>query len=216
LVLQKAFVPQPLLQSLQTLLIHRAAKPVAHAVFALPLLWLVFAAMTDRLGANPAEALVRGSGDWTLRCLCGVLMVTPLRVMSGLTALARFRRLCGLWVYAYASLHLLCYAWFDMELDLADITRDIAKRPFIWVGFSAFVLLTLLAATSFNRAVRWLGAAHWQQLHRLVYAVAGLAVLHFFWMRAGKHNFAEVTAYALWLGSLLGWRAVRRLRQGRH
>ena len=128
-----------------------------------------------------------------------------------MSALARLRRLSGLWVYAYASLHLLCYAWFDMGLDVADITRDIAKRPFILVGFCAFVLLTALAATSFNRAVRWLGAARWQWLHRLVYVVAGLAILHFFWMRAGKQNFAEVAVYGAVMAGLLGWRLKRRL-----
>ena len=210
--MQKTFVPKHFLHALQKMLTHRTAKPVAQMVLALPLAWLVFAVMTERLGANPAEALVRGTGDWTLRSLCWVLMVTPLRVMGGLSALARFRRLSGLWVYAYASLHLLCYAWFDMGLELADITRDIAKRPFILVGFSAFVLLTALAATSFNRAVRWLGAARWQWLHRLVYVVAGLAVLHFFWMRAGKQNFTEVAVYGVGLGSLLGWRVLRRWR----
>jgi methionine sulfoxide reductase heme-binding subunit len=99
-----------------------------------------------------------------------------------------------------------------MGFDLSDIAKDIAKRPFILVGFSAFVLLTPLALTSFNRAIRTLGAKRWQMLHRLVYAIAGLAVLHFFWMRAGKHNFAEVAAYAAILGALLGWRLVRRFR----
>jgi sulfoxide reductase heme-binding subunit YedZ len=97
-----------------------------------------------------------------------------------------------------------------MGFELADIAKDIAKRPFILVGFSAFVLLTPLALTSFNRAIKSLGAKRWQALHRLVYAVAGLAVLHFFWMRAGKNNFAEVAVYALVLAVLLGWRAYRR------
>jgi sulfoxide reductase heme-binding subunit YedZ len=93
---------------------------------------------------------------------------------------------------------------------VGDITRDIAKRPFIWVGFSAFVLLTPLALTSWNRAIRWLGAQRWQRLHRTVYAVAVLAVLHFYWMRAGKHNFAEVFVYAGVLGALLAWRLLHR------
>jgi sulfoxide reductase heme-binding subunit YedZ len=180
-----------------------------------PALFLLYGAFTNQLGANPAEALVRGTGDWTLRMLCAVLAVTPLRVQLGLPALARWRRTLGLWVYAYAVLHLLCYAWFDMGFEVQDIAQDIAKRPFILVGFSALVLLTPLAATSWNRAIRWLGAARWQALHRLVYAVAGLAVLHFFWMRAGKHNFAEVAAYAAVLGSLLGWRLWRKLASAR-
>jgi sulfoxide reductase heme-binding subunit YedZ len=166
--------------------------------------------MTDHLGANPAEALVRSTGDWTLRALCLVLAITPLRTTLGLTALARLRRMAGLFVYFYVVLHLLAYAWFDMGFDAADIVKDIAKRPFILVGFSAFVLLTPLALTSFNRAIKAMGGKRWQALHRLVYGVAGLALLHFFWMRAGKNNFAEVAVYAAILGTLLGWRVYRR------
>nr|WP_241464085.1 protein-methionine-sulfoxide reductase heme-binding subunit MsrQ [Rhodoferax saidenbachensis] len=182
------------------------AKPVTLTLGLLPFVWLVYAAFADQLGANPQEALVRATGDWTLRMLCLVLAVTPLRVMSGLTALARLRRMVGLFVYFYVCLHLLAYSWFDMGLVVEDIANDIAKRPFILVGFLAFVLLTPLAATSFNRAIRALGARRWQALHRLVYAVAGLALLHFFWMRAGKRNFAEVAVYAAIIGTLLGWR----------
>jgi sulfoxide reductase heme-binding subunit YedZ len=176
---------------------------------------LIYAAATDQLGANPAEALVRSTGDWTLRMLCVVLAVTPVRTVTGWSALARFRRMTGLFVYFYAVLHLLSYSWFDMGLDVGDIAKDIAKRPFILVGFTAIVLLTPLAATSFNRAIRALGAARWQRLHRLVYAVAVLAVLHFFWMRAGKNNFAEVALYAAILGGLLGWRIYARLKKKR-
>ncbi len=175
----------------------------------LPAFWLLCAALTDQLGANPAETLVRATGDWTLRFLCLVLAVTPLRMMLAWAALLRLRRMLGLFVYFYVLLHLLSYAWFDMGFDLEDIARDIGKRPFILVGFSGFTLLTLLALTSFNRAVRWLGAARWQALHRAVYAVAMLAVLHFFWMRAGKNDFAEVAVYAAILSLLLGWRLKR-------
>lgn len=195
---------------LNTSLSGRLAKPVWFGVALLPCCWLVFAAATDRLGANPAEALVRSTGDWTLRMLCVVLAITPLRVAAKMPAWARFRRMAGLFVYFYAVLHLLSYSWFDMGLDMADIGKDIAKRPFILVGFSAFVLLTPLALTSFNRAIRALGGRRWQLLHRLVYAVAGLAVLHFFWMRAGKHNFAEVAVYGSILAALLGWRLARK------
>jgi sulfoxide reductase heme-binding subunit YedZ len=173
----------------------------------------VFAALSDQLGANPAEALVRATGDWTLRALCLVLAITPVRTALGVSALARMRRMAGLFVYFYVTLHLLAYSWFDMGFELADIAKDIAKRPFILVGFCAFVLLTPLALTSFNRAIKALGAKRWQLLHRLVYVVAGLAMLHFFWMRAGKNNFAEVAVYALVLGVLLGWRVLRRLRR---
>lgn len=190
-------------------LLGPAVKPLLFLLCLLPAFWLVYGAATDQLGANPAEALIRSTGDWTLRMLCLVLAVTPLRVLLKLPALARLRRMLGLYVFFYAVLHMLGYAWLDMGFELDDIARDIAKRPFILVGFTAFVLLTPLAVTSWNRAIRALGAVRWQALHRLVYAVAVLAVLHFFWMRAGKNNFAEVQVYAGVLGLLLGWRLWR-------
>lgn len=191
---------------------HRATKPVAFVLASLPFVWLVFAAFADRLGANPAEALIRSLGDWTLRFLVLVLAITPLRVSLGWPALLRLRRMVGLFVFFYACMHLLAYAWFDMEFDLAGIAADVAKRPFILVGFLSWLLLLPLAATSFNRAIRALGARRWQLLHRAVYVIACLAVLHFFWMRAGKNDFAEVGVYAAILGSLLAWRLWRRLR----
>ncbi len=194
------------LPSFKVLLLHRFAKPVVFGLALLPFCWLVLAALTNQLGANPAEFLLRSLGDWTLRFLCLVLAVTPLRVSTGTPALARLRRMLGLFVYFYAALHMLSYSWFDMGFELEDIAKDIAKRPFILVGFSGFVLLTALALTSFNRAIKLMGAKRWQRLHRLVYAVAGLAILHFFWMRSGKNNFAEVYVYAAILGSLLLWR----------
>lgn len=198
-----------------TLLRHRLAKPLLFGVSLLPFGWLLFATMTDQLGANPAEALSRSSGNWTLRFLCGVLAVTPLRVITGTPALARFRRMLGLFVYFYAVLHLLSYGWFDMGFELGEIAKDIAKRPFILVGFTAFVLLTALALTSFNRAIKALGAKRWQALHRLIYVVAGLAILHFFWMRAGKNDFADVFVYALLLAMLLGWRLIHFMKRNR-
>jgi methionine sulfoxide reductase heme-binding subunit len=196
-------------------LLHPVAKPVVFILCLLPFAWLVYGAFADQLGANPAEALERATGDWSLRFLCLVLAVTPLRVLTTTPALARFRRMLGLFMYFYVVLHLLCYGWFDMGFDLADIANDIVKRPFILVGFSAFVLLTPLAATSFNRAIKALGAKRWQLLHKMVYLVAGLAVLHFFWMRAGKNNFAEVFVYAAILGVLLGWRFTQFIRKKR-
>ncbi len=196
-------------------LLHPAAKPLVFVLALLPFAWLFYGAATNNLGANPAEHLERSLGDWTLRFLCITLAVTPLRVITGTPTLARFRRMLGLFVYFYAALHFLSYSWFDMGFDVADIAKDIAKRPFILVGFSAFLLLTPLAATSFNRAVRALGARRWQALHRLVYVIAGLALLHFYWMRAGKHNFAEVAVYAVIVAALLGWRAAQALKKKR-
>ena len=193
------------------LLSHRWAKPLVFALCLLPLSWLLYQVVQDLLGANPQEALIRATGDWALRFLVIVLAVTPLRELSGLSALARYRRMLGVFMYFYALLHFLSYSGFDMGFDVADIFNDIVKRPFILVGSLALLLLTPLAATSFNAAIRALGAQRWQRLHRLVYAVAGLAILHFFWMRAGKNDFAEVLVYAGILALLLGWR-LRKLR----
>lgn len=195
------------------LLMHPAAKPVVFIASLLPFAWLLYAAITNNLGANPQEHLIRSLGDWSLRFLCVTLAITPLRVVMHTPALARFRRMTGLFMYFYVVLHLVAYSVFDKELVWADIAKDIAKRPFILVGFTAFVLLTPLALTSFNRAVKALGARRWQLLHKLVYAVAGLAILHFFWMRAAKHNFAEVAVYAAILGVLLGWRLVNAIKE---
>jgi len=200
---------------MKSLLLHKAAKPLVFVLCLLPFAWLTWGAVTNGLGANPAEHLIRATGDWTLRFLCIVLAVTPMRVMTKMPALARFRRMLGLFVYIYVCLHLLSYGLFDMGLDFGDIAKDIAKRPFILVGFSAFVLLTPLAATSFNRAIKALGASRWQALHRLVYLIAGLGLLHFFWMRAAKHNFAEVFVYIAIIASLLGWRVWNTWRSRR-
>jgi sulfoxide reductase heme-binding subunit YedZ len=196
-------------------LMHAAAKPAVFVLCLGPLAWLVWGALHDTLGANPAEALIRSTGDWTLRFLCIALAVTPLRQATGWHALARWRRMLGLFTFFYAVLHFLCYAWLDMGLDAGDIARDIVKRPFILVGATALLGLLALAATSFNRAVRALGARRWQALHRSVYAIAGLALLHFFWMRAGKNDFAEVGVYAAVVALLLGWRIAKNLIQSR-
>ena len=199
----------------QRLLLHPAAKPLVFVLCLLPFAWLFYGALADQLGANPAEALIRSLGDWTLRFVCIVLAVTPLRVMSNTPALARFRRMLGLFAYFYVVMHLLSYSWFDMGFDVGDIIADIIKRPFILVGFLAFLLLTPLAATSFNAAIKAMGAKRWQWLHKLVYLIAGLGLLHFFWMRAGKNNFTEVFVYAAILASLLGWRVQQFLKKKR-
>lgn len=196
-------------------LLHSAAKPLVFVAALLPFAWLFWGALSQNLGPNPAEMLIRSTGDWALRFLCIVLTVTPIRVMSGTPALARFRRMLGLYVYFYAVLHMLSYSWLDMEFVVGDIARDIVKRPFILVGFLALLLLTALAVTSMNRAIRLLGARRWRQLHRLVYAVAMLAVLHFFWMRSGKNDYAEVFVYGAVLAALLLWRVVHALRHRR-
>jgi methionine sulfoxide reductase heme-binding subunit len=193
--------------------LHPAAKPLVFIAALIPFAYLLYGALANTLGANPAEALIRSTGDWTLRFLCLTLAITPLRVVTRTPQLARFRRMLGLFVYFYAWVHFLSYGWLDMSFDLADITKDIIKRPFILVGFTSLLLLTPLAATSFNRAIKWLGAARWQMLHKLVYVIAGLALLHFFWMRSGKNDFAEVAVYAAIIAVLLGWRVWHKFKQ---
>jgi len=198
-------------RAISAALLHPVAKPLLFLLCLLPLGWLVYGAVANQLGANPAEALIRGLGDWTLRGLWLTLAITPLRELSGLAVLARFRRMLGVFTFSYASLHLLAYGWLDMGLDLADIAADIAKRPFILMGFTAWTLMLPLAATSFNKAIKALGARRWQTLHKAVYAVSVIALLHFIWMRAGKHNFAEPAVYGVILAALLGWRLWKRL-----
>ena len=188
-----------------------AAKPLIFALCLLPLAWLFYGIFANTLGANPAEKLIRATGDWTLRFLCITLSVTPVRTLLKQPALARMRRMLGLFTFFYGCVHFLSYSWLDMGLVWADIVRDIVKRPFILVGTSALLLMTPLALTSFNRAIKAMGVARWQLLHRAVYAVALLGLLHFFWMRAAKSNFNEVAIYAVLIALLLGWRIVRRL-----
>jgi methionine sulfoxide reductase heme-binding subunit len=191
---------------MNALLSHRALKPLLFLLALGPFAWLLHGAWNNGLGPNPAEALSRGTGDWVLRLLCLTLAVTPVRQWTGWTALARLRRMLGLFAFFYGVLHFLCYAWLDMGFELGAIVRDIPKRPFVLVGSLALLLMLPLAATSFNRAIRTLGAARWRQLHRLVYAVVLLGLLHFFWMRSAKNNFAEVGVYAAIVAVLLCWR----------
>jgi sulfoxide reductase heme-binding subunit YedZ len=195
------------------LLLHPAAKPLLFALALLPFAHLLWGAVANTLGANPAEALIRGTGDWVLRFLCLTLAVTPLREAFGWSGLARMRRMLGNFAFFYGLLHFLCYAWLDMGLDAAGILADIPKRPFILVGTLALLLMAPLAATSFNRAIKAMGALRWKRLHKLVYAIGLLGLLHFFWMRAGKNDFGEWSIYAVLMAVLLGWRLRKALQR---
>lgn len=165
-------------------------KQILFGLALLPLLRLLWLGMHDRLTANPIEFITRATGDWTLYFLCFTLAITPLRRLTGQNSLLRLRRMLGLFTFFYASLHFLTFLWFDHFFDLADMVRDVLKRPFIAMGFSAFVLLIPLAVTSNDAMVRMLGR-RWMLLHRLIYVIAVLSMLHFWWMRAGKNNFTE-------------------------
>lgn len=170
-----------------------------------PLARIVFFGVTDRLGANPIEFITRSTGLWTLVFLCITLAVTPLRRLTGFSALIRFRRMLGLYAFFYAALHFTTYIWFDKWFDVAAMLKDVGKRPFITVGFAAFVLLIPLAITSTRAMARKLGR-RWQTLHRLIYAIGVLAILHFWWMKAGKHDLALPKLYGAIMVALLGWR----------
>lgn len=186
----------------------RWIAPAKIAVFVAawyPLARIVLYGFTGRLGANPIEFLTRSMGLWTLVFLCITLAVTPLRRLTGINALLRFRRMLGLYAFFYATLHFMTYVWFEEWFDLAEIVKDIGKRPFITVGFAAFVLLIPLAATSPRAAARKLGR-RWLTLHRAIYAIGVLAILHFWWMKAGKHDLFWPKVDAAIMVALLGWR----------
>ena len=187
-------------------------KPVLFLLALVPFLSLLLRAISDSLGPNPAEALMRGTGDWTLRMVVLTLLITPLRQWTGWQTLASWRRMLGLFAFFYGVTHFLCFAWLDMGFEWVAIVRDIAKRPFILAGSTALLLMLPLAATSSNRAVRALGGARWRRLHKLVYGVAAMGLLHFFWMRSAKHDYAEVLIYAAVLTVLMGARVVHWTR----
>ena len=172
-----------------------------------PLARIVLFGFTGGLGANPIEFITRSTGLWTLVFICITLAVTPVRKLTGWNALLRFRRMLGLYAFFYGALHFTTYFWFDKWFDLAEIVKDIGKRPFITVGFAAFMLLIPLAVTSPKAMVRKLGR-RWQTLHRAIYLIAALAILHFWWMKAGKHDLILPKIYGAIVIALLGWRLV--------
>ncbi|HRQ36093.1 MAG TPA: protein-methionine-sulfoxide reductase heme-binding subunit MsrQ [Chiayiivirga sp.] len=181
-----------------------AIKILIFALCLLPAGLLAAGWFGHALGANPIEAVQHGTGQWTLRMLLATLAVTPLRRLTGLHWLLRLRRMLGLFAFAWACAHLLAWAWLDLWLDWPAIAADILERPYVTVGFAAFVLLVPLAATSSAGAIRRLGGRRWQALHRSVYAIAILGVVHFWWLV--KADVLEPLVYALILAALLGAR----------
>lgn len=184
----------------------RATKPLVWLLCLAPAASLTYGVFHNSLGANPAETLIRSTGDWGLRLLCVALAITPLRQLLGLTALARLRRLLGLFAFFYVCLHAVCYAWFDRYWQWKDMVEDMLQRPFILVGVLGFVLLFVLAVTSPKAVLKAIGAKNWQRLHRGVHLAAWLVLLHFYWMRLGKNNLTEVFIYATIVLLLQGWR----------
>lgn len=194
-------------------------KPIVFVGLSLPLLWLVwqwgllFTGQTGTLGANPIEATNRFLGDTALRVLLLTLAITPLRDLSGWVWLSRMRRMIGLFAFFYVSLHLISYFGMDLLFSFKALLQDITKRTYITLGMSAFVLLIPLALTSTNAMIRRLGPKRWAKLHKLVYLIAFLGVLHHFFMVKG--NQPEPWVHLVILLSLLGWRAVKWLRSHR-
>ncbi|WP_256462175.1 sulfite oxidase heme-binding subunit YedZ [Orrella daihaiensis] len=179
-----------------------------------PLLRWFYLGLTDGLTVNPTEFLTRSSGTWTLVCLMATLLVSPLRDWLNEPALIRLRRMCGLFTFFYATLHLLAWAWWEQNFVLADMGLDIVKRPFVTVGVVAFLVMLGMALTSSHRAMVAMGR-YWKALHRWIYLVAVLSIIHYWLHKAGKNDFLEVTIYGLVLAALLGWRLWRYCRPKR-
>lgn len=185
-------------------------KPLLWGVCALPAVALFIGAVADTLGANPAQTLIQNTGLWALRWLWLTLLVSPLREAASLPALLRYRRTLGVTAFVYGVLHFLAYAWLDKGWGIDAIVRDVIKRNFILVGMLTLLLMTPLALTSFNAAIRALGGRRWQLLHKLVYFVALSGLFHFYLKKAAKNDVAEVMVYAALLAVLLGWRVMRK------
>jgi sulfoxide reductase heme-binding subunit YedZ len=169
----------------------------------------VWLGSTDRLGANPIEAIERFTGWWTLTLLMLTLAVTPIRLLTGWTAVSRLRRRLGLLSFFWACLHLSAYVGLDQFFALGDIVKDVAKRPYITVGFTTFLLLLPLALTSTDRMIRRLGGSRWRKLHRLAYVAAAGGVLHFLWLV--KADISRPLLFASILAVLLAVRLRRAL-----
>ena len=195
----------------------RILKLVLFSAALVPLARLAWKALHDGLGANPIEVITHSTGDWTLILILTTLSITPLRRITRQYWLIGVRRMIGLFAFFYGTLHFLTYIWLDKFFDVHEMWKDIAKRPFITVGFSAFVLMLPLALTSTAGSIRRLGGRNWQRLHRLIYATAILGVIHYLWLvKADKHKPLEYGAVlsVLLLYRAVAWAAERRKQGG--
>lgn len=187
-------------------------KIAVFIVCLLPLGRLLWAAYSDDFGPNPVEFVQRWTGSWTFNLLLITLCVTPLRTITQWHWLLRLRRMLGLFCFFYACLHFLSFIGFDHSFEVDEIAKDVFKRPFVSVGFAAFILLIPLAATSSNWAIRKLGGRKWQELHRNIYLIGILAALHYFWLVKATALLWPL-AYSVALAILLGWRIRERRRK---
>lgn len=175
----------------------------------LPAVWLCYASFADLLGANPIEYLTRSTGDWALYMLIFTLSITPIRKITQWNWLIRLRRMLGLYSFFYASLHLVCFIWFDHFFEWREMMADVFRRPFIWMGLLTWLSMLPLAMTSPKFMLRLLGGKRWQWLHRLVYGTAVMALFHYFWMKAGKHDFTRPGLFAAIVAGLLLYRVLK-------
>src|SRR6202140_943533 len=189
---------------MHALLNSKWSKPVVFLFCLLPLAALGWRALHGELTANPIEFITHATGDWTLRFLVITLCVTPVRKILHLPELIRFRRMLGLFAFFYACLHFTTYIWLDKFFDLSEMWKDIAKRIYITVGFTAFLLLIPLAITSTAGWIRRLGGKRWQKLHRLIYFSAILGVIHYYWLV--KSAVIRPLTYGAIVAALLLWR----------
>ena len=179
-------------------------KPLVFIICLLPLVVLIWDGFHDALGANPIEKITHRTGDWSLRFLLITLSITPMRKLVGWKFVIRFRRMLGLFAFFYVCIHFSIYIVFDHFFDMSEIVKVIVKRPYVTVGFTAFVLLVPLAITSTNKMKKRLGV-RWKQLHQLVYVIAVLGVLHYLWLV--KADVLQPVIHAIVLLVLLSFRA---------
>lgn len=187
-------------------------KALLWVLLLLPLASLIFRATQNDLGANPVEFITRFTGKYALIFLCVTLAVTPVKKIFNLTALIRFRRLLGLFTFMYVLIHFTIWFWLDHNLDTTEMLKDVVKRPFITVGFIAFILLLCLAATSFNKAIKYMGKT-WQKLHYCIYPISIMAVVHYYWIKSSKNNLNDVYLYMAIVAILLAYRIFVKLKK---
>jgi methionine sulfoxide reductase heme-binding subunit len=214
----------------RTRIIRFVLKPLAFLAALGPAVYLIWAALTNHLSANPLSDVTNETGVWTLRFICVTLTITPLRRLTGWNDLIRFRRMMGLYAFFYGSLHFTTYVVLDRFAGLVDfpngivswttlrnlatsIAGDIYMRPFITIGFTAFVLMVPLAATSTAGMIRRLGGRRWNLLHRLIYVTAILGVVHYWWLV--KADIRRPQIYAAVVAILLGFRLIRKIQESR-
>ena len=196
---------------MKALLTSKWTKAAVFLACLLPVASLVLAALHNGLTANPIEFITHATGDWTLRLIVITLCITPLRKLLGQPELVRFRRMLGLFAFFYACLHFTTYIWLDKFFDLHGVWIDVYKRPYITVGFTAFVLMIPLAISSTTGWIRRLGGKNWQRLHRAIYVIAVCGVIHYYWLV--KSAVIRPLTYAAIVAVLLFWRIANKFRQ---